>query len=134
MSMKMPTSTFAAVAIAALLALSAPFARAQLDELKDTTPKQRATVQTVFMKAKLGLTAEQLPKVEAINMKYAEKMEPVIKGDSGPLMKMRAMKESNSEKEGELKGILTPDQFQKYLASQEEMKEKVIADLKNRAK
>jgi hypothetical protein len=134
MAMKRPTSTFTAALIAALLALTATFASAQLDELKDTTPKERATAQTLFMKRKLGLTAEQLPKVEALNLKYAEKLEPVIKGESGPLMKMRAMKEANSEKEAEMKGVLTPDQFTQYEASQEEMKEKVIEALKNRAK
>lgn len=107
--------------------------RAQLDELKDTTPQQRAKAQTAFMKAKLGLAPEQLPKVEAINFKYAEKMEPVIKGDSGPFMKMRQMKEVNGEKESELQGVLSPDQFQKYLAAKDEMKEKVIQELKGRA-
>lgn len=128
------TSTFAALMVAALLALTATFAAAQLDELKDTTPKERAAAQTLFMKRKLNLTAEQLPKVEAINLKHAEQMEPVIKGDSGPLMKMRAMKESNSEKGAELQNVLTPEQFSQYQASQDEMKQKVIEELKNRKK
>lgn len=107
--------------------------RAQLDELKDTTPQQRAKAQTTFMKAKLGLSTEQIPKVEAINLKYAEKAEPVIKGDSGPFVKMRQMKEVNSEKESELQGVFSPDQFQKYLAAKDEMKEKVIEQLERRA-
>ena len=80
------------------------------------------------------LTAEQLPKVEAINLKHAEQMEPVIKGDSGALTKMRAMKESTTEKSLELQNVLTPEQFTQYQAAQEEMKQKVIEELKNRKK
>ena len=126
-------SRLAAAAIAALLASSPIFAGAQIDELQNTTPKERATAQTLFMKKKLGLTAEQLPKVEALNLQYAEKLEPVLKGDSGPLMKMRAMKEANQEKQAEMKGILSPQQFQQYLAAQEEMRDEVLEQLKKRA-
>jgi hypothetical protein len=56
-----------------------------------------------MMKAKLGLTDEQAPKIGAINLKYAEQMEPMIKGTEGPLMKMRAARNLEEQKEGELK-------------------------------
>jgi len=39
-------------------------------------------------------------------------------------MRMRQMREVSTAKEAELKGVLSPDQFQKYLAEKEEMKEK----------
>jgi hypothetical protein len=120
-------------AAAVLLLASAVGARAQLDELKGTTPEQRARAQSAFMKTKLGLSAEQLPKVEALNLKYANEMEPVISGSSGPLMKMRQAKEINERKEADLKGLLSPDQFQKYLASKEEMRDKILSEMKNRA-
>jgi hypothetical protein len=44
-----------------------------LDDLKDTTPAERAAAQTTMMKEKLSLTDEQTPKVKAINEKYAER-------------------------------------------------------------
>jgi hypothetical protein len=94
-----------------------------MDKLMNTTPDQRATAQTAMMKEKFDLTADQLPQVAAINLKYAQKMEPIIKGSSGTLMKMSQMRGVNEEKEAELKGVLSPEQFQKYLASKDEMRE-----------
>src|SRR5262245_9402718 len=99
---------------------------ADLDALRDTTPKERATAQTMMMKSKLNLTDVQTPKIAAINQNYAEKMEPVIKGSEGPFMKMRAVKNIQSQKEAELKKVLTPEQFQKFLAGKEEMREHLI--------
>lgn len=99
---------------------------ADLEALKNTTPKERAGAQTAMMKAKLDLTDAQTPKIAAINEKYAEKMEPVIKGSQGPLMKARAVKEIEAGKEAELKKVLTGEQFEKFLAGKEEMREKLV--------
>ena len=123
------TRTTTAIALAALgLALcamtSSAHAQQQLDKLKDTTPAERAAAQTEMMKTKLALTPDQTPKISAINLKYAKEMDPVIKGSDGALMKVRKARRINSAKEGELKGVLTPEQFQKYLASKDEMREK----------
>jgi len=103
---------------------------ANLDELKNTTPEERATVQTAMMRTKLGLTEAEAPKVAAINRKYAEKMEPIIKGSEGPLMKMRDAKAIEQGKEAELKKALSPDQFQKFLAMKEEMREQMAQKVK----
>jgi len=113
------------IALVLVLGASGAWA-ADLDALKNTTPKERATAQTAMMKSKLELTDAQTPKIAAINQKYADRMEPVIKGSQGPLMKMRAAKEIESQKEVELKGVLTPDQFQKFLAGKEEMRQKML--------
>src|SRR5262245_19056412 len=76
-----------------------------MDKLMNTTPDQRATAQTAMMKERLDLTADQLPKIAAINLKYAQKMDPIIKGSSGTLMKMSQMRGVNEEKEAELKEV-----------------------------
>jgi len=112
-----------AVTGVALLA-GVPEAFAQMDKLRNTTPAERAGMQTEFMKSKLDLTPDQTRAVTDLNLKYATKMEPVIKGSSGPLVRMRQMREINGEKETELKGILTPKQWQKYEAARAEMREK----------
>lgn len=122
--MKSPTMTHLFVAAALLLGLSASGARAQLGDLTNTTPQQRAQELTGIMKKELGLTPEQLDKVEALNLKYATKMEPVIKGSEGPFRKMRQAREINEEKEAELQQLLTPEQFNKYKAEKEMMREK----------
>ena len=99
---------------------------ADIDALDDTTPKERAEAQTLMMKEKLGLSDAKVEKVRAINLKYAEKMEPVLKGSDGPLMKGREARNFQAQKEGELKAILSADEYKKYLASKEEMRQQVI--------
>ena len=95
------------------------------ERLANSTPEMRAKIQTEFMTKKLGLKADQIPKVQEINLKYAQKMEPVLKGNEGPLVKMRAAKAIDQDKEAELGKVLSKEQYQQYLASKEEMREKL---------
>lgn len=119
--------------IALQLTAGAVAAGGQVDHLKDTTPEQRAKLQTELMTSRLDLRADQTPKVADLNLKYAKKMEPVIKGSAGPFMRMRQMKEITQDKEAELKQILSPAQFEKYLASKDEMREKFAEKIEGRA-
>jgi len=112
-----------AVAVSLLIVVAAG-AQNEMEKLKSSTPEERARLQTEMMKTKLGLTPDQTPKVAAINQKYAQRMEPIIKGQEGPLMRLRQMREVGQAKEAELKGVLSPEQFQKYLAEMQEMREK----------
>jgi hypothetical protein len=118
--------TFIALLVTAmsLLIVVAAGAQNEMEKLKSSTPEERARLQTEMMKTKLGLTPDQTPKVAAINQKYAQRMEPIIKGQEGPLMRLRQMREVGQAKEAELKGVLSPEQFQKYLAEKQEMREK----------
>src|SRR5262245_44964266 len=116
------TAALAAVVIA-LLIPAGQGVLAQLEQLKNTTPEQRAKLQTDLMKSKLGLTPEQTATIGAINEKYAQRMEPIIKGSEGPFTRMRQMRQVSEAKEAELKATLSPDQFQKYLAEKEEIRE-----------
>jgi len=110
--------------IALTLTGAAAEAQTGMDALKNSTPAERARLQTDMMKSKLSLTPDQTTKVAAINDKYAQRMEPIIKGQEGPLARLRQMREIGAAKEAELKGVLSPDQFQKYLAEKAEMREK----------
>ena len=110
-----------ALMIVALLVASSAWA--QLDALKDTTPAERAKVQTELMKTRLGLTDAQTSKVAAINEKYAERMEPIIKGAENPFLKVREVRDIEQAKEGELKGVLSGEQFQKFLDSKAEIRQ-----------
>lgn len=112
-------------AVAVLLIALAPAARASLmDDLAKTTPQERAGIQTAFMKTRLGLSPEEAQKIEAINLKYAEKTEPVIKGDDGMFAKARQMREIQAEKDAELQTALSPQQYQAYQAAKDELKQK----------
>ncbi len=112
--------------LATSLLVSLPAFAADIDALKETTPKERAAAQTVMMKEKLGLSDATVEKVRAINLKYAEKMEPILKGSDGPLMKGLEARNLQQQKEGELKSVLSADEFKKYLAAKEEMRQHVV--------
>ena len=113
-----------------VLLLAARVGAEGLDDLKDTTPAERAAAQTTMMKEKLSLTDEQLPKVKAINEKYAEQMDPIIKGSGGMLMKMGPMRAVEDKKEAELKGVLSDDQFQQFQAMKSELRDKLMERIK----
>jgi len=95
------------------------------DQLKATTPVQRASAQTEYMKSHLALTDAQMPKIAAINQKFAEQMEPVIKSADGGLGKMLKAKAIQENKDAELQQVLTPDQFERFISSKDEMREAV---------
>ncbi len=115
--------------VALALAWPAPAAEAQSSALQSSTPQQRAAIQTAFLKEKLGLDAQQAAKVAALDLQYAEKAEPILKGSAGPFAKRREMNALQAEKEAALREILTPEQFTKYEASREELREKLEEEL-----
>ena len=78
-----------------------------------------------FMAEKMQLTPEERTKVEAINQKYADQMQPVLVGQMGPFARMREVKKLQEAKDGELKAVLTPAQYQTYEASKAEMKQRL---------
>ncbi len=123
------SSTVRGLLIAGCLLIAGSVFAGELDALKNTTPAERAKAQTAMMKSKLGLTDEQVAKVGALNLKYAEQMDPIIKGTEGPFMKARDAKHVEQQKEDELKTILSPDQFQKFLAAKEEMREHLMGQM-----
>jgi hypothetical protein len=116
-----------------LFVFGMPQAFAQLDELKNTTPGERASLQTELMKSKLALTPEQTRVVADLNLKYANRMEPIIKGSSNSLTKMFQMRKINNEKETELKRILSSQQWEKFEASRDVMREQFEEQIGKRA-
>jgi periplasmic protein CpxP/Spy len=87
----------------------------------NASPEDRAKRQTEMMKENLSLTAAQEPKVSSINLKYAKKMEDVRK-ISDTAVQRKTFQNLNKQKEGELKAVLTADQFKSYLKQVEEQK------------
>ena len=123
--MKPAKSFFITSIVMTLLFCSTAFS-ADMDVLRHTTPLQRAKLQTVFMKKRLNLTQRQVPQVMNINLKYAQQMDPVIKGNGGKLAKMRQSLAIRKAKDNELMRVLTPGQYQAYLASREQMQQRMI--------
>lgn len=78
-------------------------------------PEEMAEKQTRQMKETLNLTDEQLPKVEALNLKYAKKAIAEREGANGNRESMRsAMKKMMKEKDLELKDIVSAEQWVKW--------------------
>ncbi len=62
---------------------------AQSKSLKQTTPEQRAKMQTEWMRTKLALNTKQVEQVYALNLQYAQKNDPIIQSNEGRLSKFK---------------------------------------------
>jgi hypothetical protein len=118
--------TIRTVFVVVSLLIAAPVLAADIDALKETTPEERAEAQTLMMKENLGLSDAKVEKVRAINLKYAKVMDPTIQGSDGPMMKGTVASNRQKQKDGELKAVLSADEYQKYLASKYEMREHIV--------
>jgi Spy/CpxP family protein refolding chaperone len=86
------------------------------------SPEEMAKMETEQMKSGLNLTADQLTKVEAINLKYAQKMgEMFQQGPPSDFAEMqKKMEEIQKAKRADFEKVLTPDQLKKYDQMMEE--------------
>lgn len=121
----MTMTTIARGVIAGILLLATSVWAQDPEQIAKVPPQVRADIQTDFMTRKLQLTPDEKTKIAAINLKYAEQMQPVLTGDMGPFERMRAVKNLEASKDGELQGALTPTQYQTYLSSKDELKQKI---------
>ena len=101
------------------------------DGMNTSTPQQRAEFQTQYMKDKLALPDAVIPKVQALNLKYAEKMDPILKSSDNLLVKRQKGMAVMSAKDAELKAILTPDQFSAYDQAKDDLKDAMSARFDN---
>ena len=107
--------------------------QAQMAEMiKNSTPEQRAKIQTTMMVTKLSLDSATQIKVYDANLKAAQKMDPVIKGTGRGLAKLREMKSIEEQKDKNFKAALSTEQYKKYETMKEEMKEKMKEKIEER--
>jgi Spy/CpxP family protein refolding chaperone len=92
---------------------------AQNPNFQNRSAEEIAERQTKIMKDSLNLTEEQLPKVKAINLKYAEKMKELMSSEADQLTKMQDFQVLQSNREYEMKKVLTKDQGKLFTAMQE---------------
>jgi hypothetical protein len=88
----------------------------QNPQFQQMSPEDRAKQETEWMKKDLALTAQQLVKVDSINLKYAKKSADLRSQMQGQdrEARMAKMQEIQGQKETELKAVLTEDQLKKY--------------------
>jgi hypothetical protein len=107
-----------------MLAATGSFAQS---EIKQMPAAQRAELLTLRMDTSLKLDSVQKEKVSRINLKYAQKMDPVIQGTGSKMSRFKAFRSISSEKEAELKSVLTKDQFAQFQQQQQEMNDELRA-------
>jgi hypothetical protein len=129
-------SSFGLLALGALLAaagclrlVTAPArekrqeaAEAEFARLAAYTPPQIAAFMDDRLKASLGLSPAQQALVAALDLKYAGQLHETAVADDPIQSKFKALKGQEAAKEKELRLILSPDQFARYLQLRDEMK------------
>ena len=100
--------------------------------MNDTTPEERAEMQTNNMKETLSLTGDQVDDVSEINLNYARKMQNAYNVSRSKLQRLRKMKALAAEKDGVLKRVLTTTQYATYQENKAEMKERLRERAKER--
>lgn len=109
--------------------LCSPFiVSAQSKSLKQTTPEQRAKMQTEWMRTKLALNTKQAEQVYALNLQYAQKNDPIIQSNEGRFSKFKKMKALQNEKSNAMSQILDAGQYKKY----QEAKDQMIQNIKGK--
>jgi len=92
--------------------------------MKNSTPEERAKIQTEWMIKSLQLTDSQKNTVEALNLEYAMKME-TLKNLEGKRQKMKEARKISNEKDEKLKTILNEQQYQLYIDNRKELMKKI---------
>ncbi len=88
-------------------------------------PESYSAKITDWMKSNLQLTEQQIPQVQAINLKYANKLKDLQNSSGEKQQKMKALVVNEEAKDSELKNVFTAEQFKTYLSKKEEMKKLV---------
>jgi hypothetical protein len=121
----------AVLSLLSCLTINNSNAQTGITNFKNSTPAQRAQFQTSMMKSKLNLSAGQLSRVQTINLKYAQKFEPIIKSSDNKLARWKQAIAIQKQKDQELQTVFTKDQFSKYQAYEAELRSKMTARFKN---
>ncbi|MEM8562765.1 MAG: hypothetical protein AAGF57_11055 [Pseudomonadota bacterium] len=114
-----------------LLALPAT-SFAQMSELKNSTPEQRAEIQDKWMQDNLSLDAKTTEAVSAINLKYANETQTLIDSDSPNLQKLKSFRSSAKAKDSELEEVLSAEQYSQYEAKKSELQAQIRQQLQER--
>ncbi|HEY4247955.1 MAG TPA: hypothetical protein VGM64_13965 [Lacunisphaera sp.] len=92
------------------------------DRLAARSPDQIAGFLDNRLSAKLGLTADQLPRVYAVDLDYAIKIQAAAASNEGTLSKARTMEKAGDAHTSDLKEVLNADQFARFLTMKEELR------------
>jgi predicted HTH transcriptional regulator len=103
------------------MALPAPVMAQQGMQRQKMSLEDRAKMQTQMMQQTLSLTPEQMPKIEAINLKYAKKIEDFRQEGQGQQSadRMGELAKMDKDRNTELQQVLTAEQYKKHIENEE---------------
>ena len=111
--------------IALILLLSPLAVSAQNQKMAGMTPEQKADRVTDVMKTRLKLNDKQTTKVRAINQKYAPQIIEANKSNPDKAAKFIAIRKIATQRDNELKPILTEAQYTQYIQMENQRLDKV---------
>ncbi len=94
---------------------------ADMDGKGKKSPEERAKNRTEMMTKELGLTPEQIAKVNTVNITHARGVDD-LKGMTDDKVKKERSKALRDKRDSDLKGILTAEQFAKMESLREKKK------------
>jgi anion-transporting ArsA/GET3 family ATPase len=103
----------AALLVILTLSSFAPGRQASLRDMFRNSPETRAHVVTMVLKNRLDMDEAQAEQALQINVKYAELIQPYLKGKDAITENIDELLALNQKRVTELKTILTPEQIQK---------------------
>jgi hypothetical protein len=101
-------------------------------QMKNSTPEERAQKITDWMKTNLQLSDEQVTSVHAINLKYANENESLKDTGISRREKFKKHKDTQASKDEELKGAMTSEQFTTYQSKKKELQDKMRDEVRER--
>lgn len=120
----MKTKALNLVLTLAIVLVNFTLLQAQGHRSQRPSPEERARWQTDWMKKELLLDSTVVPRVYAINLKYANKMEGIMQNDtSSRFERHQDVRNLMDAKDNELKKVLTDEQYKLYLQKRNEMRQ-----------
>ena len=108
-----------------LVGLLFTFYIAYAQKKTSSTPEERASKLTEWMKTNLQLNDDQVTQVQNINLKYANKTQGLQTQSMSRNEKMQTLKANDKAKDAELKNIFTTDQYNTYQAKKDEVRKQM---------
>lgn len=103
----------AALLVIITLSSFAPGRQASLRDMFRNSPETRAHIVTMVLKNRLDMDEAQAEQALQVNVKYAELIQPYLKGKDAITENIDELLALNQKRVTELKTILTPEQIQK---------------------
>jgi hypothetical protein len=126
----MKVQGFVGAALLGVLLSVTPLVAEEAEKAAPKLPpaKERAEALTEKMKEKLALTKDQVKKVAEINLRAAEAVDHAIAiPGANRVDRFESVRAAQTQRDNELKGVLTHDQWNKYKKLKDELKDAVSA-------